>query len=289
MHAMLYTQGQVNLHTHSFYCGHGAGELIDFADVAKQKGHLKVLGFSEHCPVPYDDMPSRMSIVDLEDYINDVKVLKNANDGLVYLLGAECDWIARYVPFYRDFILEKKQFDYVIGAVHFLTDHETGELKYIPHMKEFNLKDLSLYCKWYTQMIESRLFIIGCHPDLFFGGYRKWDEEAKAVSKDIIACAKDNDITLELNDLGLRKKMIETDKGLRHQYSIPEFWELASDAGVRICTNTDAHTPDAVCGNSVNGFINQSFEFASELGIKFVHWEIAPESDRICAVPNSLI
>lgn len=272
---MKYSQEQVNLHTHSYYCGHGAGELKDFADVAKQKGNLKVLGFSEHCPVPYDDVPSRMPIVDLEDYIQDLKDLRKSDDEMVYLLGAECDWIERYVPFYKDFILGKKQFDYALGAVHFLTDHETGELQYIPHMKYFDLNDLKLYEKWYTGMLESKLFITGCHPDLFFGGYRKWDNEAKAISKDIIACAKDCNITLELNDLGLRKKMIETNVGMRHQYSIPEFWELAAYEGVKICTNTDAHTPDAVCGNSVNGFINQSFEFASQLGIKFVNWDVS--------------
>lgn len=287
MHAMIYKQEQVNLHTHSFYCGHGSGQLSDFTDVAKQKGTLKVLGFSEHCPVPYDDVPSRMPIVDLEDYIQDVNDLKQSENGLVCLLGAECDWIDRYVPFYRDYILGKKNFDYAIGSVHFLKEHETGNLQYIPHMKYFGLNDLKLYSDWYTQMLESKMFVIGCHPDLFFGGYRRWDVEAKAVSKDIIACAEENNVVLELNDLGLRKKMIETDIGLRHQYSIPEFWELAADSGVRICTNTDAHTPDAVCGNPVNGFLNQSFEFASQLGIKFVDWNVesSPEAKyKISAV-----
>ena len=272
---MKFNQSEVNLHTHSYYCGHGAGELSDFADVAKQHGNLKVLGFSEHCPVPYDDVPSRMPIVDLQDYIDDVYALQKANDGMIYLLGAECDWIDRYVSFYKDYIMGKKNFDYVIGAVHMLKDHDTGEIQYIPHMKSFDLNDLKLYAKWYIEMLESGFFDVGCHPDLFFGGYKKWDAEAIAVSKDIIACAKANNRVLEVNDLGLRKKKIETSLGLKHQYTIAEFWELAADSGVRICTNTDAHTPDVVCGIPNGDYLNDSYKFAAELGIKFVDWDVS--------------
>lgn len=272
---MKFNQSEINLHTHSRYCRHGTGELSDFAFQAKQRGNVKVLGFSEHCPIPMDDVPSRMPIADFQNYIDDIYALRKPDDDMIYLVGAECDYIHRYLSFYKDFVVGKKNFDYVLGGVHFLTDHETGNLNYIPHMKSFDLNDLKLYAKWYIEMLENGLFEICCHPDLFFGGYKKWDAEAIAVSKDIIACSKANNKVLEINDLGLRKKKMETPQGLKNQYTIKEFWELAASSGVKICTNSDAHTPDVVFGTPTDGYLNASFKFAAELGITFVDWDVS--------------
>ena len=64
---MIYTPDKVNLHTHSFYCKHGSGTIADYVEQARKDG-LKLLGFSEHCPLPdreyqkgnrmdYEDLP----------------------------------------------------------------------------------------------------------------------------------------------------------------------------------------------------------------------------------------
>ena len=80
-----------------------------------------------------------------------------------------------------------------------------------------------------------------------------------------------------MNDLGLRKRPMDTNIGVRHQYTIPEFWEMARDMGALICTNTDAHHPKDTCGKPKGGFQNQSFWLANQLGIKFVSWDVSQE------------
>ena len=274
---MIYTADKINLHTHSFYCGHGDGALSDFVDTALEKGDMKVLGFSEHCPVPDDNknLPSRMPYSMFGSYIADIDRLKEEGK-LVILKGAECDWVSKYLSYYKDDLLGERHFDYLLGSVHFMRDKNTGKISYIPHLSSLSVSDLKVYAKRYITMLESRIFKVGCHPDLFFAPYRRWDDEAIAVSKDIISCAKDNDIVLELNDLGLRKKPIETERGMEHPYTVADFWILAKDMGVRICTNTDAHRPGDLYGHPQDGFSNASFKMASELGIKFVSWDVSP-------------
>ncbi len=274
---MIYAQEKVNLHTHSFYCGHGSGQLSDFADRAE--GVFSVLGFSEHCPVPDDGLPSRMPFSQFDNYIHDIDLLKVERKRMVILKGAECDWSHRYASFYKDDVLGEMGFDYILGSVHFVRTQE-GFLKYIPSAKSFDLKDLKWYVKEYTDMIRSGLFIVACHPDLFFGGYRRWDEETEAASRDIISCAVEEGIPLEVNDLGLRKRQIETNIGLRRQYTIPEFWIIARDMGAVLCTNTDAHHPSDTTGFKTEGFVNGSFRFASELGLRYVSWDVGDEGIR---------
>ena len=69
----LHSGRQVNLHTHSRYCGHGAGELSEYVDAAKRVG-LTALGFSEHCPVPDNRWgASRMKYHQQNSYMHDCR------------------------------------------------------------------------------------------------------------------------------------------------------------------------------------------------------------------------
>ncbi len=53
MNSQRYTDREINLHTHSFYCGHGHGHIAEYVQAAASTS-LKALGFSEHCPFPDD-------------------------------------------------------------------------------------------------------------------------------------------------------------------------------------------------------------------------------------------
>lgn len=280
----LYSQAEVNLHTHSWYCGHGKGEIPDYVAAAKERGDLKVLGFSEHCPVPDNRWSStRMDYSLLPSYVKDVRAARDCESslgeaGFRILLGAECDSLKGYFSYYRDELLGECGFDYLIGAVHFHHDEETGEDLYpnkIPNYTPY----LGEYVKNYTDMLESGIFLLGAHPDLFCY-YTPWSADLKAASNDIIQCALENDMPLEMNGLGIRKGIIEIGGVKRTRYTIKEFWEMAVDAGVRICCNSDAHRPEDVHGwPAHDGYINECFEFASKVGASFVSWEI--EGERI--------
>ena len=43
-----------NYHTHTYRCGHAVGEDRQYVETAIERG-LKVLGFSDHVPMPFPD------------------------------------------------------------------------------------------------------------------------------------------------------------------------------------------------------------------------------------------
>ena len=257
---MKYKQHEVNLHTHTFYCGHAQGTCEEIVQQTIKENKLKVLGISEHAPLKdQDGGKNRMNYCDLQSYTNDVKKVKEETKGLKILLGAECEWLQDQVSFYKEELLDQLGYDYLIMGIHFVYDdmgrHYIGKFE---GMRRF----LSQYVKDYTKGLESGLFLFGCHPDLFAPGFPVWDADAKAASWDIIQCAKDLDIPLELNDYGFRKKPING----RRPYSVDEFWELAALSGIKICTNSDSHDLNTI-------YPSHTLEYAKAKGINFVDWD----------------
>ncbi|MBQ4280768.1 MAG: PHP domain-containing protein, partial [Spirochaetales bacterium] len=127
---MLYNQSLVNLHTHSFYCKHGTGTIAQFVSQAKEDG-LRVLGFSEHCPLPDREYQkgNRMDYPDLPFYEADVRAQMNDPDIRV-LLGAECDWLPDEESFYRDGLLGERGYDYLCCSIHHMVDPSDGREKF---------------------------------------------------------------------------------------------------------------------------------------------------------------
>ena len=280
---MRFLQNEVNLHTHSYYCRHGEGEIKDYVSVARKKGLLKVLGFSEHAPLPDKKLyyGTRMEYSDLDRYERDVR-LSGEEGGIKVLLGAECDWIKDEVGFYRDELLGERGYSYLLGSVHSMVSPETGLDTYISRIGVSFRSILPGYVKLYTEMLSSGIFLYGCHRDLYMSDYRLWDNNAKAAAKDIAQCAVDCDIPLEMNDCGIRKGMIETEEGKKYRYTNKEFWIMMKDMGVKIVTGSDAHMPEDVQGYNTDGFSSATFKMAHEIGVEFAAWEI--KGDRVLIV-----
>ena len=280
---MRFLQNEVNLHTHSYYCRHGEGEIKDYVSVARKKGLLKVLGFSEHAPLPDKKLyyGTRMEYSDLDRYERDVR-LSGEEGGIKVLLGAECDWIKDEVGFYRDELLGERGYSYLLGSVHSMVSPETGLDTYISRIGVSFRSILPGYVKLYTEMLSSGIFLYGCHPDLYMSDYRLWDNNAKAAAKDIAQCAVDCDLPLEMNDCGIRKGMIETEEGKKYRYTNKEFWIMMKDMGVKIVTGSDAHMPEDVQGYNTDGFSSATFKMAHEIGVEFAAWEI--KGDRVLIV-----
>lgn len=267
---MKYSQNEVNLHTHSFYCRHGSGTIAQYVEQAEKDG-LKVLGFSEHCPLPDRVFckGERMDFPELPSYENDV-IEARKKSSIHILLGAECDWVPGEEAYYRDELLGRRGYDYITCAIHNMEDPNTGKLNYLGRISAMNTKLLSEYVDLYTAGLASGMFLFGCHPDLIFAGYKKWDSNAKAASLDIIRCAKQYNMPLEINDYGLRKQPIETEEGLRPAYPLRRFWEMVMTEGsIRVVTNSDAHRAVDVAAHTI-----KAFEFAKELGIEFASYKL---------------
>lgn len=275
MENLIFDQENVNLHTHSKYCGHGIGEIEDYVDFAKKNTNLKVLGFSEHAPSPVDRWPEASIPTDkLSEYEKAVDDEKKKNKDLIILKGLECDWIPALTSYYKDELLGEHGFDYLIGSSHYYINNPPKDGRryslylYAPNDKEI----IKQYVKIYTKTLETGLFLFGAHPDLYLAGYLYWDDEAKAVAKEILQCAKDLNIPLEINGNGFRKGMIDTPSGKRKPYPVDKFWELASEYGIRVTTNSDAHAP-----KNVNDSWIYCKNFADKFNLKFVKWEINKE------------
>ena len=274
---MIYTPDKVNLHTHSFYCRHGKGTIAEYVEFAKREG-LGLLGFSEHCPLPDREYQkgNRMDFEELPLYEADIRSEQLRNPDIRILIGAECDWLPDELGFYKDGLLGERGYDYISCSVHDMTD-SAGEEHYLGHFTSMDVPTLLRYVRIYTDALRTGIFTFGCHPDLFMAGYRRWDADVIAASKDIIQCAIDCNIPLEFNDLGLRKKPIVADDGtVRAPYPVLEFWELARDLGVTAITNSDAHKPADVAAHKRSTML-----WAKEIGLKLSGWEL-DQSGKLC-------
>lgn len=266
MNIQTYTQEVVNLHTHSYYCGHGFGEVAEYAQEGLKQG-LELLGMSEHCPVPDNRWGgSRMSFSMLGSYIKDCLSAKEEYAGrLEVLRGFECDYLPQYRSYFEE--LQEEACDYLFFAVHDLSLDIDSE--YSIFWNPITKDDLFTYTKLYLEGIESGLFLFGAHPDVFCHSYRTWDKETIACSKAIIECAVANDVALEINANGMRKRLVKTSYGTRYAYPHHEFWKLAAQYPVKVICNSDAHNP-----SHVNDSMALCLDFAKDCGITYSSFQV---------------
>ena len=248
---------------------------MDYIEAARADGNLKVLGISEHAPVHGDYYYFNMKYSDLDAYTKAVKEAKEDVKDIKVFLGTECDFEKEHLSYYKEEFLGRCGFDYLLCSVHMFRDR-AGEIQSVSRSKDF-LPFLRDYVDNYTTALSSGMFLFGCHPDLYFASLKNWGPDVQAASKDIISCAIDNHVPLEINGAGRRKAAIETAIGMRQPYSVEEFYIMAKDMGCMICCNSDAHKPNLVHGQKVEGHLNECYEMADRLGIEFVDWEIGDD------------
>lgn len=261
---------EINLHTHSYYCGHGSGQLIDFVNKAKEIG-LTALGFSEHCPL-YDEKweGTRMPFSLLDTYMQECRSIQESEKELAIVCGFECDHHPNYTSWYKDNLLDNNFADYLALAVHFLVDVD-GYEKYVGDLS-FTKKMLHSYTDAYIDGIQSQLYLFGVHPDIFGMFYTKWDDEAIACSKAIFEAAVDSNVALEINGYGYRRGKIKAAEGYRFQYPMYNFWNLAKEYDLDIILNSDAHMPSDLDLTDV-----EVYQLIDDLQLELPSWEISKD------------
>jgi histidinol-phosphatase (PHP family) len=265
----IYTQEKVNLHTHSWYCGHGKGEMYEYAEQAVAQG-LEVLGMSEHCPFPDHRWEhTRMPFSMRGRYLEDCRSVRDAfAPSLKMPIGFECDYLPEYESYYRDEILGTLGCDYLICSVHDLAREKDKEFSLFSN--KLDKQDLVAYTDLYLKALQSGLFLFGAHPDLFAYNYRSWDAEAEACSRAIIECASSCSVPLEINRNGMRKKLVRSEDGnLRYAYPLERFWAMATEYPLKVVCNSDAHDPA-----QVNDRDPECAAFAAKVGIQYASYTI---------------
>ncbi len=222
-----------NYHTHTVRCGHAAGKDREYAEKALERG-IRLLGFSEHIPMPYPDGHEdsfRLPLKQLDDYVSSVLQLREEYRGrLQILLGFE----AEYYPDLLEALLAKiapYPVDYLLLGQHFNSSAQS-----IYNTRPQNdAAALSAYVDAVLEGLGTGLFLYAAHPDLFHftGEADVYRREMRRLCEG----AKALDIPLELNMLGLREA---------RNYPRGEFWEIVSEVGNRVVLGCDAHDPDHV-------------------------------------------
>ena len=269
---MFFSSEKINLHTHSKYCDHAVGGIEDYVASALSSG-LEVIGFTEHAPVAGDPISCNMMMHSLPSYVKDVRAAGEKYP-LHIFLGGECDYEPILRNYYREELLEKNGFDYLICSIHLYFDHEQRKMAFVSQSKDFT-RYLRDYVARYCSALESKIFLFGCHPDLFRASYLPWNENAKAAAKDIIQCAASLDIPLEINAAGLDKPMVNAPEGPRCPYSTDEFFGMAKEEGLRIILSSDAHDPAKIAN------LEKCRKMTSRLGIEPLGCTITEEGKLI--------
>lgn len=250
-----------NFHTHTELCQHASGRPIDYVKAAIKDG-CSELGFSDHCPYPYELGINwdgcRMRPEQLDEYIQEVKDSAKIADFKVHL-GFECEYDRNFINWYKDELKGKCGAEYLVFGPHWVTVGK--EHPYIPEINH----DKKLLFKYTDQVIEgiqSGIYAFVAHPDLFMQGWKEWDDDTEACLKNILECAKSEGLPIEINGLGMHKGSFMTSRGERYGYPYHEFWKIAASSGVKVICNSDSHLPEHVIANA-----RRARQFASEYGI----------------------
>jgi histidinol-phosphatase (PHP family) len=189
---------------------------------------------------------------DLDEYCGFVR------DETELRLGIEAD----FVPGGEDRmagLLEERDFDYVIGSVHFLREGAVD-------MDDYSVWDTASspdevwrrYFQTIGEAARSGLFDVIAHPDLvkYWGdGVRRPEGDLRRYYELAMDGIVESGIAVELSTAGLRKPAGEL-------YPAPEFLEMAVEAGAPVALSSDAHRPQ-----DVGADYERALELLDQLGV----------------------
>jgi histidinol-phosphatase (PHP family) len=189
---------------------------------------------------------------DLDDYCGFVREETDLK------LGIEAD----FVPGREDRMAEllaAREFDYVVGSVHFLGETAVDYDRYdVWTTGESPDRVWRKYFEWLGEAAMSGLFDILAHPDLVkhWGPERPWPERDPRYYYEVaMEGIAESGIAVEVSTAGLRKPVGEI-------YPARAFLEMVVDAGNPIALSSDAHVPEQL------GYgYDQALELLDSLGI----------------------
>lgn len=240
---------KTNYHTHNFRCNHAKGGVSDYIRKARNLG-INTLGFS--CHLPFKDNrfnKLRMKYEELNDYLNEIKKAKDEYNGFTILSGFECEYFKNIHNYYLEI---KDKVDYLILGQHYILYKD----EFVSY-NNFNLKEKLLsYANHIEEALNTNLFTILAHPDCFGMSYQNCDQTFIDVSHKIIKCAIKNNVYLELNSNGFRRK---THKYLNKlPYPLDDFWKIVAlhYPDIPIVITSDAHLTSHLYDAAVKKAIN---------------------------------
>jgi histidinol-phosphatase (PHP family) len=229
-----------------------------YRTVAAERG-IAELGVSEHVyrfrqALDVWEHPLWQSYAhdDLDDYCAFVR------DETDLRLGIEAD----FIPGREDRtanLLEAREWDYVVGSVHFLGEHAVDYDRYdVWTSGESPERVWRRYFEWLGEAARTGLFDILAHPDLV----KVWGDERPRPDGDLrryydraMDGIAESGIAIEVSTAGLRKPANEL-------YPAPAFLEMCLEAGAPVALSSDAHRPD-----ELGAGYEQALELLGDMGV----------------------
>jgi histidinol-phosphatase (PHP family) len=217
-----------------------AANVDRYRAVAEEHG-IAELGCSEHVyrfaqalEVWEHPLWRESAVDDLDAYVGFVREETDLR------LGIEADFIVGREDRMAT-LLEGRDWDYVVGSVHFVGEHAVDHDGYEVWDHRTERPD-ELWRRYFTTLGEaarSGLFDILAHPDLIkmWGGRRPVPEGDLRRFYDLaMEGIAESQIAVEVSTAGLRKHVGEI-------YPAPAFLEMCLDAGCPVALSSDAHVP----------------------------------------------
>lgn len=228
---------RTNYHTHTRRCLHAFGNEEDYIRSALAAG-VSILGFSDHAPFPDQDYGYRMPYNELKEYFAAVDLLTNTySSDIVIRKGLEIEYVPQYRSYYEELLWEHK-LDYLLLGEHFFLN-DAGCLINITQVQDSEV--CLSYAKAIADAMKTGYFQIVAHPDIFAINYFAWDKNCDAATDIILDAAATTGTILEFNANGFRRGLHDYPDGNRYMYPHMNFWNRASDSGIRVIVGSDCH------------------------------------------------
>jgi histidinol-phosphatase (PHP family) len=212
-----------------------------YLDAARQAG-IEELGVSEHVyrfrqalDVWRHPFWVEQASDDLDEYCGFVR-------STPLRLGVEADFIPGAEDRIRN-LLEARDFDYVVGSVHFVGDVAVDHPDYDAWGTTGDPDRVwGAYFHTLAEAARSGLFDVLAHPDLVkvWGPERPWpDRDPRFYYEPAVEAVAETGIAVEVSTAGLRKPVGEL-------YPSRGLAEMLVDAGASFALSSDAHLPEQV-------------------------------------------
>lgn len=266
-----------NYHTHAYYCNHAKGTVEDYVKAAYDFG-FEEIGMTDHAPILESFMTEKeykhnwchenMKMDIVPEYLSAINECKEKYKGKIKVYsGFETEFIPEHLEFYKKL---RNMVDYLNLGIHYFKD-KNGKI--INCYSEIDYKNVGEYADTCISGMESGIFNVLVHPDLFMFGYknknglREFDEEAIKASRRIIESAINNNIYLEVNANGLKNSSIYGGDENNWLYPFKRFWLLAKEyKDLKIIIGADAHEPSHLANENVK----KVCDFAKDINLNIL-------------------
>jgi histidinol-phosphatase (PHP family) len=198
------------------------------------------MAFTDHMPLPYDfDIAHRMSEKEIDVYAEWVNQVQSRYPEIKILFGIEADYYEGFEKYTENF-LNNYDFDLVIMSIHFLKNWPPGSWVFNYDFPNRTFEDIyTEYLKTIINGIKTELFDIIGHLDILKTPGQSMTQLVPEELSNVMQEIKNQNMVLEINSSGFRKKVSEP-------YPSLEMLDIIKKNNVQLCVGSDSHSPEQV-------------------------------------------